>query len=590
MTADVVSIAASHDHRLVALSILISIVAAYAGRSLFERVSVARGRAWVAWLIGGAAADGIGTWSMHYTGILALRLPVPVRLDWRVVVLSLLVGIVGSGVALTVVSHKGVGWLGILAAGIILGGPGISGLHYTAMAAIRLEGLNHHHPLTGVVVLSIVVATATASIALALAYAVGDDRPRRALRNHAGAVLRGMANPIMHYTAMAAVVFRYTDELPHLSHVVSISSLGLLGISVVPAMVLIVALLTSFADRLQEQRALLDELFEQAPQAVALLGVDDRVVRVNREFTRLFGHTATEALGHPLTELIVPDELRDEYRRYAELVAQGHRVDVELVRQRKDRSRVPVAMIRVPVSVPGGQIATYAIFADISERKRADEALRTYPRRLMEAQETERRRVAGELHDEIGQALTAIGLTLASGQDLPPAMALARMAEARSLLEALIGRARNLAMDLRPAMLDDFGLAPALLSLVERYTGQTGVRIDLKQSGLEGRRFDSEIETAAYRIVQEALTNVARHAQAGEATVRLWARSDTLGIQVEDHGIGFDRQRVHASGRSVGLAGMRDRTSTLGGTLTIETSVGSGTCIIAELPLTGRES
>ena len=114
----------------------------------------------------------------------------------------------------------------------------------------------------------------------------------------------------MHYTAMAAVTFTYSDEVPDLSHAVSISSLGILGISIVPVMVLVVALLTSLVDRLQKQRALLDELFEQAPQAVVLMSADNRVVRVNREFTRVFGYTPQETLGRRLGELIVPDESR----------------------------------------------------------------------------------------------------------------------------------------------------------------------------------------------------------------------------------------------------------------------------------------
>src|SRR6185295_3282661 len=123
---------ASHDPRLVALSILVSIVAAYAARDLFERVLDARGRAWLAWLLGAATADGIGTWSMHYTAILALRLPVPILFDAPMVVLSLLVGVVGSAATLMVLRRRPAGWLRACVGGLVLGGVGISGLHYTA--------------------------------------------------------------------------------------------------------------------------------------------------------------------------------------------------------------------------------------------------------------------------------------------------------------------------------------------------------------------------------------------------------------------------------------------------------------------------
>jgi PAS domain S-box-containing protein len=584
MTNGTLVIAASHDPRLVAVSVVISILAAYAARDLARMVSIARGRAALAWLLGAALADGIATWSMHYTGKLALRLPVPMQFDWRMVVLSLLVSVVASAVALRIVGHARPRWGRVLVASVFLGGLGISGLHYTAMAAMRIPGWHHHYASPALQALGVVLAIAFSAMALALRFLFRDESPARLWSNHAGPLLRGAANPVMHYTAMAGVVFVHTGEVADLSHAVSISSLGILGISVVPAMVLVVALLTSLAGRLQKQKALLDELFDQAPQAVALTTVDDRIVRVNREFTRMFGYAPEEAVGQRVSELIVPDELREEARRYADSAARGQRVDVEAVRQRKDGSRLRVAMVRVPVAIPGGQIQTYAIFVDISERRKAEEALRTFPRQLIEAQESERRRMARELHDEIGQLLTGVSLMVTASQKLPADQGGARLAKAQSVLDELIGRVRNLALDLRPAMLDDFGLVPALLWLIERYVEQTGVRVDFKQLGLEGRRFDPAIETAAYRIVQEALTNVARHAEVREATVRVWARSHVLEVEVEDQGKGFDPASTPSSG-SVGLAGMRERAIIVNGSLTIETSAGAGTRVAAELPL-----
>jgi len=354
----------------------------------------------------------------------------------------------------------------------------------------------------------------------------------RRLRRVVSALLTGAAITAMHYTAMAAVSFTRSSEVPDLSHAVSISFLGTVGMSVVTVIVLWVAQLTALVDRLWEQRALLDELFEQAPQAVALMSADHRVIRVNREFTHVFGYTPQETLGRRLSELIVPDELQEEEQRDADLVAKGQRVEAEGVRQRKDGSRLHVAMARVPASLPGGEVAVYAIYRDITERQQAEEALRTYPRRLIEAQEAERQRIARELHDEIGQALTSVGLMLTLSQELPPDLAQARLAEAQALVRDLMGRVRNLALDLRPAMLDDLGLLPALLWLFERYTGQIGVQVDFTQFGLEGQRFGTEIETAAYRIVQEALTNVTRHAGVRQVTVRAWAESDTRGASL----------------------------------------------------------
>ena len=394
-TEDLVMVC-SYDPGLVVLSVLISMLAAHATRDLSERVRDARGLLWLSWLVGGATASGIATWSMHYAGMLAFSLPVAVKYDWPTVVLSLLVGVIGSAAALVILSRSKLGWPKALAAGIFMGGVGIPGLHFTGMAAMRLQGTHHHSP--ALVTLSVVLSVVISWIALSLIFLFRDGTPRRRLQNYGSTLLLGTANPVMHYTAMAAVTFRYSDEVPDLSHALSISSLGILGISIVPAMVIVVALLTSLVDRLQKQKALLDKLFEQAPQAVALMSLDRRVVMVNREYTRVFGYTPEEALGRSLEDLTVPDDLRDEEQSYADIVAQGQRVDVETVRRRKDGTRFHVAIVRVPVSVPGGQVGIYAIYRDITDRKLAEAALRgladrlkTLSRRLLEVQETERR-------------------------------------------------------------------------------------------------------------------------------------------------------------------------------------------------------
>ena len=220
---------------------------------------------------------------------------------------------------------------------------------------------------------------------------------------------------------------------------------------------------------------------------------------------------------------------------------------------------------------------------EIAERKRIEEALRqkqeqvqSFSRRLMEAQEAERLRIARELHDEVGQVLTGLKLTLERG---------AGDGKGRALVGELIARVHRMSLDLRPSMLDDLGLLPALLWHFERYTAQTGVRVAFRHTGLKGRRFAPEVEIGAYRIVQEALTNVARHARVSEAAVRLWADEETLGIQVEDRGAGFDPEAALAVRDSIGLSGLRERAALLGGRLAVESAPGAGACLRAELPL-----
>ncbi len=232
-----------------------------------------------------------------------------------------------------------------------------------------------------------------------------------------------------------------------------------------------------------------------------------------------------------------------------------------------------------------GQIATALENARLfGEVQRTASRLQTLSHRLVEVQEIERRTIARELHDEIGQILTGLKLVLEMGTRSRAEVDWASLEEARSLVNELIDRVRQLSLDLRPPMLDDLGLLPALLWHFERYTAQTHVQVQFRHSGLE-RRFSSQIETAGYRIVQEALTNVARYAQADEVTVRLWALDDLLSVQIEDQGCGFEPGPVLSGYHSSGISGIRERVRLLGGFFTIESAPGEGTRLIAELPL-----
>jgi signal transduction histidine kinase len=180
--------------------------------------------------------------------------------------------------------------------------------------------------------------------------------------------------------------------------------------------------------------------------------------------------------------------------------------------------------------------------------------------------------------------LTGLRLLLRPDGDAPAEELRSRFEQARTIVDDLLGRIRRLSFDLRPADLDQFGLLPALLALFERYTAQTGVLVDFKHQGM-ARRFAPQAETAAYRVVQEALTNTARHAGVAGLAVRIWIHAGKLNLQVEDRGCGFDAEATLKAPRSSGLIGMRERISLLGGSMTIESSQGVGTTITAELPV-----
>jgi PAS domain S-box-containing protein len=570
----------SYDHLIVVVSALIAVLASYTALDLAERVTAARGTVRLAWLISGAIAMGIGIWSMHYTGMLAFRLPVLVLYHWPTVFLSLLAGIISSAIALFVVSQERLEWLGALA-GSVFQGTGIAALHYTGMAAMRMQAMSHYSP--AIAGLSVLFAIAGSLLSLWLTFLFRHRPTGEKLRKVASVLLMGAAICVMHYIGMAAVSVTASGAVPNLSHTVRVTDLGVAGIVTVTVMVLVSAVVTALVDRLQERNSLLYGLFEQAPQAIALTNGDTQVVRVNREFTRVFGYTPQEALGRRLCELIVPGEFREEFERYVEMVSHGKRVDVEAVRQRKDGSRLHVLVVSVPVSVPDGQTVVCAMYRDITERKAAETALQTLSSRLLEIQEAERQHLARELHDEIGQLLTSLRLLPRLNGDSPAEALKARFEHARVIVDDLLGRVRGLSFDLRPADLDQLGLLPALLAFFERYTAQTGVLVNFKHQGVD-RRFAPQVETGAYRIVQEALTNTARHAGVAGVTVLVWTDADKLHLQIDDRGRGFNPEAVLKTPRSGGLIGMQERIMLLGGRMNIESSPGSGTTITAELP------
>jgi len=193
-------------------------------------------------------------------------------------------------------------------------------------------------------------------------------------------------------------------------------------------------------------------------------------------------------------------------------------------------------------------------------------------------EESERRHLARELHDEIGQSLTALKVRLEMMPGGPG------VDETRNIVGELMARVSSLSLDLRPAMLDDLGLLPALLWLFDRYRAQTEIVVEFAHEGLEAPRLPRERETAAYRIVQEALSNTARHSGAERVQVRVFRRGERLSVQVEDGGKGFDPDAILKDPQTGGLLGMRERATALGGHLTIEAAAGKGTRLYAELP------
>jgi signal transduction histidine kinase len=222
--------------------------------------------------------------------------------------------------------------------------------------------------------------------------------------------------------------------------------------------------------------------------------------------------------------------------------------------------------------------ARAAVAVDLSRRVARD-ALR----RVVGAQELERRRLARELHDETGQALTSILLALRSIEEAPSDEEMrSAVREVRDLVRSTLQDVRQLAVELRPKALDDFGLVAALERLTESFVEQTGIAVEFQTALPEGR-LPAEAETALYRIVQESLTNIVKHARASRVSVVLTRKDDSVSVIVEDDGVGFEPGRAREGG--LGLVGMRERVGLLGGRFTVESRPGAGTTFVAEVPL-----
>jgi signal transduction histidine kinase len=203
--------------------------------------------------------------------------------------------------------------------------------------------------------------------------------------------------------------------------------------------------------------------------------------------------------------------------------------------------------------------------------------------RVLSAQEEERRRLARELHDETGQALTSILLGLRGLEEATDPDALrAAVAEVRDLVRSTLQDVRRLAVELRPKALDDFGLVAAIERLTDSFAEQTGIAVEFVPNVHEGR-LPPEVETALYRIVQESLTNVLKHARAGQVSIVLTQKERSVSVVVEDDGVGFEPTRARGDG--LGLVGMRERVGLLGGRVTVESRPGAGTTFVAEVPL-----
>jgi len=383
-----VNLIGSYNYALVALSVLIAMFASYAALDLAGRVTAASGWTRAVWLLGGAGAMGTGIWSMHYIGMLAFILPIPVAYHWPTVLLSLFAAILASLVALGVVSRQKMGWFRALA-GSLLMGAGIASMHYIGMAAMRLAAICQFNSF--LVVLSVMLAVLISLAALWITFHFRDEKTGIGWDKLAGAVVMGAAIPVMHYTGMAAASFTLAGMPADLSHAVSISTLGTAGIAAVTFIVLGLAMLTSWVDRrfaaqtleLQEETLRRSEGYLAEAQRLTGIGswawnvATRQSVYWSQENYRLFGFDPEEAIpsDEAFYQRIHPED-RDRVRRevFLERPEQGSHFDVDFRIVLPDGAIKYVRSSGHPIFNISGDLVEYVgTSIDVTERKRVDE-------------------------------------------------------------------------------------------------------------------------------------------------------------------------------------------------------------------------
>ncbi|MBE0546706.1 MAG: PAS domain S-box protein [Rubrivivax sp.] len=351
--------------------------------------------------------------------------------------------------------------------------------------------------------------------------------------------------------------------------------------------------------RMQTQRA--EALLEAAPDPVVIADEKGRIVVVNARAEAVFGYPRAELLGQ-CVELLIPQRLRathvahvaKEVASRAMTQARAMGEGRNLLARRRDGSEFAVDVSLNQLETPEGMLFISTV-KDVSERVRAEQRIADYMARMralsgriVAVQEEERRALARELHDEIGQGLTAVKIRLQAmeqgGAELPSFAD--NLRQARITVAQILEQVRSISLDLRPMPLDDLGLAVALRSLVARTAETAGWAAHVDEN-LSGERLVADLELACYRVAQEALTNVMRHADAANVWITLRRSEQALFLAVRDDGRGFDPKSARPALESprLGLLGMEERVRNAGGGLEIVTRRGQGTEVRASFPL-----
>jgi PAS domain S-box-containing protein len=356
--------------------------------------------------------------------------------------------------------------------------------------------------------------------------------------------------------------------------------------------------------RSSQDEARLMAIIRSSSEAIISIDEQQRIVMFNPAAEQVFRCSAMEAIGTPIDRFI-PERFRQVHRQHVERFGATGVTERKMGRQqpvlvglRADGEEFPIEASISQIHDTGGKLYTVMLH-DVTERVRAEEELKTSRQELralsanlQNVREDEKTRIARELHDDLGQQLTALKMDLSSVEqslaevpDAPPPV-LAQLGTMRRLIDSTVGSVRRIAADLRPVMLDDLGLLPAIDWLLTDFTTRYG--IDIERRIEPGHvRFSRNGATTLFRIVQEALTNVAKHSDATRVSISLVVEDDQCLVCIADNGRGAPGSPGHGGqrGKSFGLLGIRERVHVLGGSVSIDTAAKQGFTLTARIPL-----
>jgi PAS domain S-box-containing protein len=621
------TMASHYDAGLVAMSVLIAVLASYAALDLAGRVAAARGRAQAIWLAGGAFAMGLGIWSMHYIGMLAFSLPVPVLYHIPTVLASLLAAVLASAVALWVVSRRSMTLSAAVPASVVMGF-GIVAMHYTGMAAMRLQGTAHYD--ASLVALSIVIAIVVSFVALWQAFHLrGTGLRAHVWRKIASAALMGAAIPSMHYTAMAAARFAPSAQAVLAGSAIDIPSLGTLAVVGSAFLVLTIAIATAIVDRrlsaqaaalesselaLRAQQQFLLQIVNANPHLIFVKDWDGRFTLANKAMADLYGTTPEELVGKSdadfnMNALEVERFLRDDRQVMTSL--QPRLIPEEPATNSATGETRWFQTVKVALVAPdGGRPQVLGVATDITRRKQLEDQLR-------QAQKMEAvGRLAGGVAHDFNNVLTAIlghaHMLLedtpaddARRSDLTEIKAAAQ--RAAGLTHQLLAFSRK--QMLQPKVLDLNGVVGNLDKLLRRLIGEDVELCTVAGSGLGTVKADpGQIEQVIMNLAVNARDAMPR---GGKLTIEtanveldgLYAREHVsvqpgryVMLAVSDTGVGMDDNvKAHlfepffttkepGKGTGLGLATVYGIVKQSGGNIWVYSEPGRGTTVKIYLP------